>query len=126
VRIRRVWVRWGRAGVSALKLIASTRKAEARANDWSPSGSRRLGEEWRRSTRPERRKEAWKEVRRRVGRNSSSLVRDSQGMHEPGGAGSGGRPTKSLISSLLCLLQLDPTTTTHLKPRRIMTAPGKI
>ena len=51
-------------------------------------------------TRPERRKEAWKEVRRRmaeegrvgalmtrvsrrVGRKSSSLVRDSQGMQEP-------------------------------------------
>ena len=77
-----------------------TRKAEARASDWSPSGSRRLGEEWRRSTRPERRKETWKEVRRRmaeegrvgalvmrvrtrVGRKSSSLVRDSQGMQEP-------------------------------------------
>ena len=34
---------------------------------------------------------------------------------QPGVAGSGGRPTKSLISSLLCLLQVDPTTTTHLQ-----------
>ena len=90
----------GKNGCKIESNVLLTRKAEARASDWSPSGSRRLGEEWRRSTRPERRKEAWKEVRRRmeeegrvgaliirvrrrVGRNSSSLVRDSQGMHEP-------------------------------------------
>ena len=80
-RISRVGVSRGREGASTLKQIASTlakkyydqgstdndcffssnqptRKAAAKAKDWIPSGRRIFGEEWSRSTRPERRKEA--------------------------------------------------------------------
>jgi len=165
-RISRVGVSRGREGASTLKQIASTRKAAAKAKDWIPSGRRIFGEEWSRSTRPERRKEACTEVRsrmleegsllevfaidddvrsevvveeelgsilgewmtrvsRRLARKSTSLVRPSQGMQEPGASGSGGRPTRSLISSLLCLLQDNPTTTVHLSPMRSTATPGK-
>ena len=95
-RISRVGVSRGREGASTLKQIASTlakkyydqgstdndcffssnqptRKAAAKAKDWIPSGRRIFGEEWSRSTRPERRKEACTEVRSRMLEEGSLL-----------------------------------------------------
>ena len=95
-RSSRVGVSKGREGASTLKQIASTlakkyhdegstdndhffpsnqptMKAAAKAKDWIPSGRRIFGEEWRRSTRPDRRKEAWTEVRSRMLEEGSLL-----------------------------------------------------
>ena len=54
--------------------IQLTRMAAAKARDWIPSGRRIFGEEWSRSTRPDRRKEAWTEVRSRMLEEGSLLL----------------------------------------------------